>query len=448
MQNALQVLFIVVLTVLNGAFSMSETAVVSARRVRLQQRADAGDERAQAALELVRQPDRFLSTVQIFITLIGIFAGAFGGSQLSDELGVWLAGLGVPTSISKPLALGLVVTGITYVSLVIGELVPKSLALNDAEAIAARVAKPMRLLSTAASPLVSLLSLSTRGILKVLGVRESSEPAVTEDEIKILIAQGTRAGVFAEEEREIVERVFRLGDRRVSALMTPRREIVFLDVEDPWEENRERIAAAKRSAFPIVEGSLDNIVGVAVLKQIWEQGATGAPVDLRAAAQRPVYVLETTRALQVLDAFKGARQHIALVVDEYGNVVGLVTLHDVLEAVMGDVPMSSDTQDLPAVQREDGSWLFDGMLNVDDMLRMLDVKVRPEDVADYTTLGGFVMARLGRIPVVGDHFHWEGLRFEVLDMDGHRVDRVLAGPAPEIPAVTDKREDTASDAPE
>ena len=426
MQNALQIIFILVLTVLNGVFSMSETAVVSVRRARLQQRADAGDDRARAALDLVQQPDRFLSTVQIFITLIGILAGAFGGANLSADLSATLTGMGLSAQWAKTLSFVVVVSGITYLSLVVGELVPKALALNNAEGIATRIAKPMQTLSVVTSPLVSILSLSTRGVLRVLGVKQTGEPVVTEDEIKILIGQGTRAGVFAEEEQEIVERVFRLGDRRVNALMTPRREIVFLDAEAPWEENRLKIAGARRSAFPVVAGSLDNIIGVVVLKQIWEQSAGGQPIDLRAAARRPIYVLETTRALQVLDAFKGADQHIALVVDEYGNVVGLLTLHDVLEAVMGDVPMSSDTQDLPAVQREDGSWLFDGMLTVDDMLRLLEVKVRPEDAADYTTLGGFVMARLGRIPAVGDHFDWEQLRFEVLDMDGHRVDRVLA----------------------
>lgn len=443
MGNLFEILLILFLTLLNGVFSMSETAIVSARRARLQQRADAGDEQAKAALELARQPDRFLSTVQIGITLIGILAGAFGGARLSEDLAAVLTGWGLSASTSQTIAFVLVVAVITYLSLVIGELVPKTLALGNAENIATRIAGPMNALSRLASPLVWLLSVSTNGILRILGVTDRGEQPVTEDEINILIAQGARAGVFAEEEREIVERVFRLGDRRVNALMTPRREIVFLDVEDSWEENRRKIIESDHSAFPVCEGGLDNLLGVVLLKHLWGEdpsegsssdGSRRLPVDLRAAADRPLYVLESTRALKVLETFKAERRHLALVVDEYGNMVGLLTLHDIMEGVVGEVPGMSGSgggQDLSAVQREDGSWLLDGMLPLDEMMHLLDIREAPEDANLYTSLGGFVMARLGHVPSVGEVFDWGNLRFEVLDMDGNRVDRVLASPVKE-----------------
>lgn len=430
---AFELLVVFLLIVLNGVFSMSETAVVSARRARLQQRAEAGDDTAAAALELAQRPDRFLSTVQIGITLIGIIAGAFGGASLSQGVAVRLRTLGIEHNLSEKISFVLVVAFITYLSLVVGELVPKTLALNNAENIACRIARPMGMVSRFASPLVSFLSLSTRGVLRLMGVRPTPEAPVTEDEINILIAQGAKAGVFAEEEQEIVERVFRTADRRVSALMTPRREIVYLDVEDAWEENRLKIASAPHSAFPVCEGGLDNLLGVTLLKHIWQQGeagggAGGDSIDLRSTVRPAPYVLETTRSLKVLNAFKESRQNLVLVVDEYGNVLGMLTLHDVLEAMVGEVHGGGPVEDRAAVRREDGSWLLDGMLPADEFLHLLEVRSPPEDMDEYTSLGGFVLARLGRIPSVGEVFEWEGLRFEVLDMDGHRIDRVLVTP--------------------
>lgn len=427
MESAIQILIILVLTIINGVFSMSETAIVSVKRVRLQQRAEAGDDNAAVALELQQRPDRFLSTVQIGITLIGILAGAFGGSELSDEAAKLLVRMGLSPSGSKPLGLALVVGFITYLSLVVGELVPKTLALNNPEKVATQIAKPMRLLSQIASPIVFLLSASTNGLLRLMGVKPSDEPPVTEDEIKMLIAQGTQVGVFADEEKEIVEGVFRTADRRVASLMTPRREITYLDVEDPWTENRDKVKSAGYSAFPVCEGGMDNLLGIAVLKKMWEILEEGKNVDLRTIVEKPVFVLESTRALKALDVFRGAKQHIALVVDEYGGVVGLITLHDIVEALVGEVANDAPgTRSSEAVQREDGSWLLDGMLPMDDLLHLLKIKQVPEDSGEYATLGGFVMARLGSIPTVGDVFEWDGMRFEVLDMDGNRVDRVLA----------------------
>lgn len=426
MGSLLEIGVIFFLTVLNGVFSMSETAIISARKARLQQRAEEGDSKAQAALELAEKPDRFLSTVQVGITLIGILSGAFGGAGLSEKLAATLQGAGVPAKLSQNLGFGLVVLGITYLSLVIGELVPKTLALNNAENISALIAKPMRRLSLIATPIVWFLSLSTQGLLRLMGVKPSDEPPVTEDEIKILIEQGTQAGVFTAEEQEIVERVFRLGDCRAQHLMTPRREIVWLDVEDTWEATRQKIAESPHNYLPVCQGGLDSILGVVSLKALWEQSAHNRPFDMRAAMRPPVYMLETLKALHLLEEFQRVGQHHAFVVDEYSVVSGFVTLHDVLEGVVGEVSEAEEPEERSAIQREDGSWLLDGTLSAGEFRRLLHTGELPaEDTGIYETLGGFVMARLGRIPVTADHFDWSGLHFEIVDMDGHRVDKVL-----------------------
>jgi putative hemolysin len=425
--SSFEIILIVLLTLLNSVFSMSETAIVSARRTRLQQRVNLGDTRAKTALELAQHPDRFLSTVQIGITLIGILAGAFGGARLSEDLARVLEGMGLSANVSKNVGFGLVVVAITYLSLVIGELVPKRLALNNPEGIASLVAAPMNTLSRLTAPLVSLLTVSSNAVLWLLRVKPSSEPVVTEDEIKILIAQATHAGVFAEEEQEIVERVFRTADRRVQDLMTPRKEIVWLDKEESKETIRQQLLASHRSRFPVGEGSLDQVVGVASLKDLWEAMCTDAEIPWPQILREPLYIYESTRALEVLDKFRAAGQHMALVVDEYGVVAGLVTLHDVMEAMVGEVPTVEEPQDAAVVQREDGSWLLDGMLPKAELMRLLGLRDLPE-AEEYSTLGGFVMERLGRIPAVSDHFEYGGLRFEVMDMDGHRVDKVLVAP--------------------
>lgn len=431
MNSAGEFLVVLFLILLNGVFSLAETALVSARRARLQQRAEAGDDQARAALALIHRPDRFLSTVQIGITLIGIVAGAFGGAGLAKELAAWLGKIGLPSGAAGSLAFFLVIAFLTYLSLVVGELTPKALALNNPENIAARIAGPMTALSRAASPLVWLLTLSTSGLLRVLGVRPSTEPPITADEVNILIEQGTKAGVFAEEEQAIVERVFRTAERRAATLMTPRREIVSLDTRDDWSVNREKIAASHHSLFPVTDGGMDQVLGVVAVRQIWEASQGGEPSDLRSLALRPPYLLGTTRVLQALDQMRNSRQHLALVVDEYGNVDGLLTLHDILEAMVGEVQASGeDPQDRDAVQRPDGSWLLDGMMPFDEVCHLLQIRALPENAGDFTTLGGFVMAHLSRIPAATDTVEWDAYRFEVVDMDGNRVDRILATQLP------------------
>ncbi|KAB2945629.1 MAG: putative hemolysin [Candidatus Methanoperedens nitroreducens] len=427
-----QIIFIILLTIANGIFSMSEIAIISARKARLQQWVNEGNTKAQAALDLADSPNRLLSTVQIGITLIGILAGVLGGATIADELSARLIFIPLLAPYSEAIALGIVVLGITYLTLVIGELVPKRIALHNPERIACTVAAPMRMLSRIASPAVHLLSISTDTVLRVLGIRPVSEQPVTEEEINILIEQGMKAGTFEEAERDMVEHVFRLGDLRAGALMTPRTEIVWLDIDDSPEETRRRIADSGHSRFPVGQGSLDNILGIVQIKDMLGRNMEGKSPDLKASLRRPLFVPESTHALKVLELFKQSGIHISLVVDEYGSVQGLVTLKDILEEIVGDIPSVEDLEEPLAVQREDGSWLLDGMLLVDDFKEIFSIKELPGE-GIYQTLGGFVLMHMGRIPAVGNHFEWSGLRFEVVDMDKNRIDKVLVMPARKAP---------------
>ncbi|MEH2212844.1 hemolysin family protein [Nostoc sp.] len=424
-----EILIILVLIIANGVFSMSEMAIVSARKVRLQQLANQGDAKAMAALKLAESPNHFLSTVQVGISLIGILTGAFGGATIANRLAVYVKLVPLLAPYSEPISFGVVVLIITYLSLIVGELVPKRLALNNPERIASTVAIPMRALSAIASPMVYLLSASTDLILRVLGITASTEPQVTEEEIKILIEQGTEAGTFEEAEQDMVERVFRLGDRPVSYLMTPRPDIVWLDLDDSAEENRQKMVDSAYSRYPVCQGGLDNVLGVIPVTDLLARSFRGEPLDLTIGLRQPVFVPESTRGLKVLELFKQTITHMALVVDEYGVIQGLVTLNDIMSEIVGDVP-STDGQDQPqAVQREDGSWLLDGMLPVEEFLELFGMEEwESEERGSYQTLGGFVITHLGRIPAAADHFEWQSMRIEVMDMDGNRVDKVLVVP--------------------
>ncbi|NJD78882.1 MAG: HlyC/CorC family transporter [Candidatus Methanoperedens sp.] len=423
-----QIIFIFLLTIANGIFSMSEIAIVSARKARLQQWINEGNTKARVALDLANSPNRLLSTVQIGITLIGILAGVLGGAIITEELSARLVTIPLLAPYSQAIALGIVVLGITYLTLVIGELVPKRMALHNPERIACIVAAPMRMLSRFASPAVHLLSISTDAVLRILGIRPVAEPPVTEEEINILIEQGMKAGTFEKAERDMVEHVFRLGDLRGGALMTPRTEIVWLDIDDPPEEIRSKIIDSGHSRFPVVQGSLDNILGIVQVKDMLGRNMAGKPADLKASLRRPLFVPESTHALKVLELFKKSGIHISLVVDEYGIVQGLITLNDILEEIVGDIPSMEELEEPLAVQREDGSWLLDGMLPVNDFKKIFSIKELPGE-GIYQTIGGFVLMQVGRIPPVGYHFEWGGLRFEVVDMDKNRIDKVLVMPA-------------------
>jgi putative hemolysin len=434
-----EILIILVLIIVNGVFSMSEMAIVSARKVRLQQLANQGDVKAKAALKLAESPNHFLSTVQVGISLIGILTGAFGGATIANRLAIYIKLVPLLAPYSEPLSFGIVVLIITYLSLIVGELVPKRLALNNPEKIASIVAIPMQALSAIASPMVYLLSASTDLILRLLGITASTEPQVTEEEIKILIEQGTEAGTFEEAEQDMVERVFRLGDRPVSYLMTPRPDIVWLDLDDSPEENRHKMVDSAYSRYPVCQGGLDNVLGVIPVTDLLARSFRGEPLDLTVGLRQPIFVPESTRGLKVLELFKQTITHMALVVDEYGVIQGLVTLNDIMSEIVGDVP-STDGQDQPqAVQREDGSWLLDGMLPVEEFLELFGMEEwQSEERGSYQTLGGFVITHLGRIPAAADHFEWQSMRIEVMDMDGNRVDKVLVVPKASKSADTKK----------
>jgi putative hemolysin len=330
---------------------------------------------------------------------------------------------------STTLSVFLVVITITYLSLVIGELVPKRLALNNPEAIARAVAPTMWRLSQLTAPAVRLLTASTDFVLRILQVQPSEEPPITEADVRTMIEQGTQVGVFEPIEEEIVGQVFRLSDRTVSALYTPRTDIVWLDIDDPPEKIRQILLEQRFSRYPVAQDSLDNILGLVSAQALLAQSLSGQPLDLQSIMEPPLFIPETTPALVVVDRLKQTRSHVALVIDEYGGVEGLVTLDDILSAIVGDTPNANPAEDVEAIQREDGTWLLDGMVQIDEFQDLFELEELP-DVGEgyYQTVGGLVMAMLGRIPVPGDKFEWAGMRFEVMDMDGRRVDKVLVTP--------------------
>ena len=424
-----EIVVIILLIVANGLFAMSELAIVAARKSRLQDWAENGNARAKSALELAENPNQFFSTVQIGITLVGILAGAFGGRTLASELSTYLSEIPAIQPYSTTIALGTVVICITYLSVVLGELVPKRIALRHAERIATWMAGPMRLLSAISSPVVRLLTASTDAIFRLIGSPPSQEPPVTEEEIRRLIEQGTAAGVFEESEQDMIEAVIELGDKSARALMTPRTQIVWLDQSDPVEEIRRRISESGHSRFPVGTGSLDNLVGITQAKDLLSSALQGKPIDLSSSLQPPVLVPRTLTALQVLDYIKGSGSHLVLVVDEYGGIEGLLTHHDVLEAIAGDMPFGETGTAPRAVQRADGSWLVDGMIPVDEFKEIFHLDSLPGEKQDaYQTLGGFIFTRMGRVPSVSESFEWNHLRFEIVDMDGKRIDKVLVSP--------------------
>lgn len=426
---AFEILFILFLILANGIFAMSEMALVSARKARLQQRANAGDAKARAALELANAPNRFLPTVQIGITLIGILAGAFGGATLAGELAARLRLIPWLAQYSEVISLAIVVLGITHLSLIIGELVPKRLALHNPEQIASVLAGPMRLLSVIALPAVRLLSLSTNMILRMLGAKQSTEASVTEEELKILLDQGTEAGTFEKAERDMIARVFQLGDRRAGTLMTPRTEIVWLDLDEPLEETRRKVTESAHSRFPVAQGNLDNVHGIIRSKDLLTGSLRGLPLELKAAVRPPLFVLEGMSALKILELFKQSGIHIALVIDEHGGIEGLVSLNDILEGIVGSIPSVDQPAQPLAVRGEGGSWLLDGRLPIDEFKELYRLGTLPDERSGhYQTLAGLVMMCLGRIPSAADHFEWGGLRLEVVDMVGRRIDKILVTP--------------------
>jgi putative hemolysin len=426
----LEILVIFVLIGANGLLAMSEIAIVAARKVRLQQSANEGDSGARTALELAAHPNRFLATVQIGITLVGILAGAFGGATLAHKIERLTVGVPALAPYAGIIGVGIVVLGVTFFSLVLGELAPKRIALVHAERIASSVAAPMRFLSWLAFPLVRVLGVSTDTVLKLFKVEPSPLPEVTPEEIKILVEQGTALGVFEESEQDMIEGVLRLDERPISAFMTPRIQMVWIDVGDSLEILREKIVNSRHSRFPVIQGSFANVLGVVSAKDLLKQSLHGEPTNLRQALGPPLYVPETSSALRVLDLFKREGTHFALVTDEYGGIQGLVTDRDILEAIVGELPSRDEPSEPEVTVREDGSWLVDGLLNIDRLKEVLAMDAMPdEESGHYHTVSGFMMTQIGGIPTVGQHFEWKGFRFEVMDMDGRRVDKVLIAKA-------------------
>jgi len=415
----------------NAVFAMSEIAVVAARKVRLQQRAEDGDERAKAALALANHPARFLSTVQAGITLVGILAGAYGGATIAEPLAAQIATVPQLAPYAEGLALGLVVAVISFLSLVFGELVPKNVALTNPETIASWVARPMMALARVGGPFVALLTGTTSQILRVFGVRAQSESHLTQDEIKAVISQGAESGVLEAAEESIVQRVLQLGDQRVAAIMTPRPDIEWIDVDASAEELREFLASHSHTTFVVCHSSLDNVLGTVRSADLLPMAMRGS-IDLRAVTQDALFVPDSMPAVQLLETFRSSHRHMALVMDEFGAVEGLVTVTDMLETLVGHLPANASEAASSFVQRGDGSWLIDGSVSMEEVTARLALEeLPPEEAGAYHTLGGFVMARLGRVPKAADRFDWGGHEFEVVDMDGRRIDKVMVHRAPD-----------------
>lgn len=424
----MEVLILFALILLNGLFAMSEIALVTARRNRLVRAVESGTPGAAAALALHDEPTRFLSTVQIGITSIGILSGIYGESALATPLAGWLESSGVEREIAGGTATAIVVAIVTYVAIVFGELVPKRIGQFHPDWIALAVARPMQGLAGLSRPFVRLLSRSTDGLLKLIGAREPSTPPVTEEDIEALLTEGSEAGVIERYEHLMLRNVFRLDERRAGSLMIPRFDIVFLDVNLPVADNLKRIADSEHSRFPVCRGGLREIIGIASTKQILNQTLRGQSPDLASANQPAVFVPAGLTGMALLEHFRASHMQMVLVVDEYGEVEGLVTLQDVLEAVTGEFA-PTDSAEAWAVQRDDGSWLLDGLIPIPELKDKLNLKAAPEEhQARYQTLSGMLMWMLERIPQAGDAADWEHWRLEVVDMDGKRIDKVLATP--------------------
>ena len=426
----LQIAILLFLVLLNAVFTMAEMALVAARKARLQNLAERGNEGARIALELKRDPSRFLSTMQIGITVVAILAGSFGGATLGETLGDYLETIpGFIGRYAHAIAMGGVVIAISYVSLIVGELVPKRIALSRPELIAVKMARLMRIFSTIMGPAAWLLSATSDVVLRLLPLRHGEQSPVTEDEINLMLREGAAAGHFHHGETAIAQMALRLGDRRISAVMTPRPKVEWLNLADSDEDNKKKIVASQNSRFPVIDGDPNAVAGIIQVKDLVEAQLQGKPVDLRALLRPPLYLPNTVTALRALEMLKKSGEPMALVVDEYGDFEGVVTLTDIMEALVGDIATPGEEENPPVVTRDDGSWLIDGMVPVDEVKDVIGLKHLPgEETGDFQTLGGFIMAQVNRVPRVADHFIVEGFRFEVVDMDGRRVDRVLIVP--------------------
>ncbi|OQX10986.1 MAG: hypothetical protein BWK73_18805 [Thiothrix lacustris] len=414
------------LILLNGFFAMSEIALVAARKARLQNLAQQGDSSAATALRLGEDPTYFMSAVQIGITSIGVLNGIVGEAALSPPFSTWLQSWGLTAEIANPLATVLVVVSITYFSIVLGELVPKRMGQLNPEGIARFVARPMLWLAIIAKPFVMLLSGSTHLLLRILGIKDDGGAGVTEEDIHMLLSEGSDAGVIEEQEHQMVRNVFRLDDRQIASFMVPRNDVVFLDADKSLEENLSQVEAHRYSRFPVVRGNWEEVLGIVSTSQLLNQMLRGASPSLTEHLNPAVFVPESLTGMELLENFKDSGGQMVFIIDEYGEIQGIVTLHDMMEAITGEFkPQHQD--DAWAVQREDGSWLMDGLIPIPELKDRLGLRSVPEeDKGRYHTLSGMLMLQLGRLLQTTDHCDWEGWRLEVIDMDGTRIDKVLA----------------------
>ncbi len=430
----MDLLLLFLLIVFNGVLAMSEIAVISSRRSRLQKLADDGSPGAKSALMLNSEPTAFLSTIQVGITTVGILSGAIGESALADPLGVWLSQFALFAPYARPISFTLVVVALTYFSVVVGELVPKRLGLLAPESIAALIATPMNVLSRIAGPLVWLFSRSSTVLLQLVGAHPREDQSLTNDEINVLMEQGAEAGVFHESEQAIVSNVLRLDEQRIGAIMTHRNDIFVLDLDAPEEEIRARVAESPYTRIVVCRDGLEHIVGILRTADLLKVVLAGERLDVQPLLHPPLYVPEGVTTTHLLESFRKARQQCALIVDEYGELQGLVTLTDVMTAIVGELPSSDSAEEQDIVKRTDGSWLIDGSVAIERLKSVCDIEddLPGEDENAFNTLGGLVMYVLGRIPLVTDRFEVAGCRFEVVDMDKNRVDKVLLAKLPEL----------------
>lgn len=428
----MEIVFLFGLVLFNGLFAMSEIALVAARKARLQKLAEAGESAANAALQLGDDPNKFLSTVQIGITSIGVLSGIVGEATLARPFGLWLQSFGMPQPASDYFATGLVVVTITYFSIVLGELVPKRLGQIAPELIACRVARPMLLLALLARPFVKLLSASTQLVLRLFGIKDSGRQAMTEEELHLMLEEGSDAGLIEHHEHQMVRNVFRLDDRQIASLMVPRGEVVYFDADDKLEENLQRFENSRHSRFPVVRGGWDKILGIANARQLLVQTLRGEQPNLTDNLQPAVFVPESLTGMGLLEEFKNSGVQMAFIVDEYGEMQGIVTLQDVMEAITGEFK-THRAEDSWAVQREDGSWLLDGLIPIPELKDRLEIKAVPEEeLGRYNTLSGMVTLLLGKLPQTSDRCEWENWTFEIVDLDSMRIDKVLATKKPEV----------------
>ena len=422
----MEILIILLLIVVNGMFAMAEMAVVSSRKTRLRQKADAGSKRARIALKLADDPGNFLSTIQVGITSIGILNGAFGETAIAVRLADFFAGIPWIAPYSKALSVFVMVMGVTYFTVVVGELVPKRIALHRPEAIAILVARPMRLLARLTHPLVRFFSISSDIILRIMGSKYPNDPPISEEEIRVLMKQGADAGIFEKTERDFVENIFKMDDVRIVTIMTPRKDIVYWEIEDSTEANIKKVIESPHDVMPVCEGGLDHTRGMLQAKDLLAEKCLSTMEDLKPVLKPILYVPESISPMRLLENFKNAKNSIALVVDEYGSVQGLVTLYDVLEGFVGDIPWLQSASEPDAVRRDDGSWLIDGGYGVEKFKDLFHLSHIPgEEVNAFHTMAGLVMSQVGRVPAAADCFEWNGFKIEVLDMDGNRIDKIL-----------------------